>query len=84
MKRLRSCFVSVSFVAWRLNLLSFDAVSIHAGVNGVIAQLFLDAQELVVLRDAVGAGRRTGLDLAGIEGDYKIGDGAVLGFAGAV
>jgi len=32
---------------------------------GGLAELFLDAEELVVLADAVGAGGRAGFDLAG-------------------
>jgi GAF domain-containing protein len=45
---------------------------------------FTDAQELVVLRDAVGAARRAGLDLARVGGDREVGDEGVLGLARAV
>ena len=48
------------------------------------AELFLDAQKLIVFGDAVGAGGRAGLDLAGAHGDDEIGDEGVLGLAGAV
>ena len=51
---------------------------------GGLTQLFLDAQELVVLADAVGAAGRAGLDLAGAGGHGEVGDEGVFGFAGAV
>ena len=55
-----------------------------AGEAGLCAEGFLDAQELVVFGDAVGAGGGAGLDLAGAHGDDEIGDEGVFGFAGAV
>lgn len=39
------------------------------GELGRRAQTFLDADQLVVLGQAVGAGQRAGLDLAGVEFD---------------
>src|SRR5438093_8711763 len=48
------------------------------------AEFFLDAEELIVLGDAVGAAGGAGFDLAGSGGDGEIGDEGVLGFAGAV
>src|SRR4051812_30361226 len=48
------------------------------------AELLLDAQQLVVLGDAVGARRRAGLDLPGVDGDGNVGDRRVFGLAGAV
>jgi hypothetical protein len=47
-------------------------------------ELFFDAEELVVLGDAVGAGGGAGLDLAGAGGDGEVGDEGVFGLAGAV
>ena len=55
-----------------------------AGVLGHGAELLLDAEELVVFGEAVGAGERAGLDLPAVGGDGEVGDGGVLGFAGAV
>src|SRR5665648_422378 len=55
-----------------------------AGVAGSGAKLLLDPDELVVLRHAVRAGERAGLDLPAIGGDREVGDGRVLGLAGAV
>src|SRR4051812_6663234 len=49
-----------------------------------VAQLLFDAQQLVVLRDAIGARRRSRLDLSGVRRDREIGDGRVLGLAGAM
>src|SRR5215475_15604897 len=49
-----------------------------------VAQLLLDADELIVLGDAVGARQRARLDLAGIGGDRDIGDGVVLRLARAM
>src|SRR5436190_2527671 len=48
------------------------------------AERLLDAQELVVLRDAIGARRRAGLDLPAAGRDGEVGDRRVLGLAGAV
>src|ERR1700676_3934536 len=48
------------------------------------AEFLLDAQQLVVLRGAVGAGQRSGLDLSTVGGDREVGDGGVLGLAGTV
>ena len=48
------------------------------------AELLLDPQQLVVLRDALGARRRAGLDLADGGRDREVGDRRVLGLAGAV
>src|SRR6516162_7673767 len=47
-------------------------------------ELGLDAQQLVVLGGAIRARQRAGLDLGGGGGDGDVGDGAVLGLAGAV
>src|SRR5690606_10115865 len=53
-------------------------------VSRLLPQLLLDAQELVVLRDAIRAGRRAGLDLpnAGRHGEVR--DRGVLGLTGAM
>src|SRR5699024_7323070 len=50
----------------------------------VLAQLFFDAEQLVVLRNTVGTARCTGLDLAGIERNRDVRDGRVLGLARTV
>ena len=49
-----------------------------------VAELLLDAQQLVVLGDAIGPRGRAGLQLAGVHRDGEVGDGRVLGLAGAV
>ena len=48
---------------FRLSALYIE--SRHAGVDGAVAQLLLDAQQLVVLRHTLGAAGCAGLDLAG-------------------
>ena len=55
-----------------------------ARIARLVAQLLLDADQLVVLGEPVGARQRAGLDLAGVGGDRDVGDGGVLGLAGAV
>src|SRR5437899_2534362 len=55
-----------------------------AGVHRPLAQLLLDPEQLVVLRDAVAPRRRAGLDLARAERDREVGDRRVLGLARAV
>src|SRR4051812_47538679 len=54
------------------------------GVSGRVLELLLDAQELVVLRYALGAGRGSGLDLTAVRGHGEVGDRGVLGLARAV
>src|ERR1039457_805912 len=51
---------------------------------GGLAELFLDAEKLVVLADAVGAAGRSGLDLAGAGGHGGGGGEGGFGLAGAV
>src|ERR1700761_9246243 len=55
-----------------------------AGVTRTRPQLLFDADELVVLGVPVRARERAGLDLAGIGGDGDVGDGRILGLAGAM
>src|SRR5258708_25150927 len=55
-----------------------------ARIFSLRAQFLLDAQQLVVLRSAVGARQRSGLDLTAIGGDREVGDGGILGLAGTV
>ena len=49
-----------------------------------VAELIADAQQLVVLRDAITARRRAGLDLTRVGRDDEVGDERVLALAGAV
>ena len=49
-----------------------------------VKELVLNAQQLVVLCDAVGAAGRAGLDLPGVDGHGDVRDRGVLGLAGAV
>ena len=56
----------------------------RAVVHGLVLQVLLDAQELVVLGQAVRAAQGAGLDLAGVHGHGQIGDEGVLGLARAV
>ncbi len=53
-------------------------------IDRTATQIFLNAQELVVLGDAVDPGRRASLDQAGVGGHHQIGDERVAGLAGAV
>lgn len=55
-----------------------------ASVDGVLAQLFLDTEDLVELGETLRTGRSTGLDLTGAETDDDVGNGDVLGLTGAV
>ena len=50
-------------------------------VNCEVAELFLDAKELVVLGHTVGAAEGAGLDLAAVGGYCDVGDGSVLSLA---
>src|SRR5262249_22085806 len=53
-------------------------------VRRCIAELFLDPEQLVVLRDAVRARHRARLDLARVGRDRDVGDRRVLGLARTV
>ena len=55
-----------------------------SSIDRKVAQLLLDAEDLVELGKTLRAGGRTGLDLAGAETDDDVGDGDVLGLTGAV
>ena len=57
---------------------------VPARIGRAVAELFLDPEELVVLRDAVGPGRGPRLDLAGVRGHGEVGDRRVLRLAAAV
>src|SRR4051812_7067143 len=52
------------------------------GVRRGGAELLFDAQQLVVLGDAIGAARRARLDLPGARADGEVGDRRVFGLAG--
>ena len=58
--------------------------AISPGVDRALAELEADAEELVVLGDAIGAGEAPGLDLPGVGRDGEVGDERVLGLARAV
>src|SRR6266478_703327 len=82
-RRIRASYLAGSEFAAALIESSLIQGSLSVKTGGR-AQLFLDAEELVVLGDAVGAAGRAGLDLAGGSGHGEIGDESVFGFAGAV
>jgi hypothetical protein len=51
------------------------------GEAGAVTEGLLDAQQLVVLRYALGAGRRAGLDLTYTGSHHEVGDQRILGLA---
>src|ERR1700722_6039767 len=55
-----------------------------ARIFRLCAQFLFDPQQLIVLRSAIRARQRAGFDLAAIGGDREVGDGGILGLAGAV
>ena len=57
---------------------------VHSRIYPILSELFLDSEKLVILRDTLGSGRGTRLDLAGVEGNSEICDGRICGLAGAV
>lgn len=61
------------------SLVYLDGVAeVLAGVLGRGAELLLDAQDLVVLGETLGAARRTSLDLARRQAHHQVGDECVL------
>ena len=65
-------------------MLLAEVYGFYAEEFGGLAQLFFDAEELVVFGDAVGAGGGAGFDLAGACAYGEVGDKGVFGFAAAV
>src|ERR1019366_819866 len=63
--------VALFFAATRSPL---DAVHRAAGELRGVAEIALDAQQLIVLRDTIGAARAAGLDLARVRRDSEVGD----------
>ncbi|TYZ50787.1 hypothetical protein PybrP1_012753, partial [[Pythium] brassicae (nom. inval.)] len=55
-----------------------DVAEVGAGVARLVAELLLDAQQLVVLGEALRAARRARLDLAGAQPDRQVRDERVL------
>ena len=55
-----------------------------SGVAPARTQFFLDPEQLVVFRDAVGPARRAGLDLTDAGRNGQVGDRGVLGLTGSV
>jgi len=53
-------------------------------VDGVGPEFLFDAQQLIVLGDAVGAAGRTGLNLAGVGGHHQVRNEGIFGLAGAM
>lgn len=66
------------------NLQVDRGAEVLAGVDCVLTELLLDAEDLVELSQTLGTGRSTGLDLARAETDSNVSDGDVLGLTGAV
>src|SRR5262245_46277347 len=55
-----------------------------SGIARRVSELFLDAQQLVVFRHAIGATQRAGLDLSRSRSDCEVGDRDVLGLSRAM
>src|SRR3954471_15766413 len=55
-----------------------------AAIERLLAELLLDAQELIVFGGPIGTRKGAGLDLPAIGGDGEIGDGGILGLARTV
>ena len=70
--------------AAKLRLDVDGSAELLTGIDGVVAELLLDSENLVELSETLGASRGTGLDLAGAQADDDVSDGDVLGLAGAV
>jgi hypothetical protein len=54
------------------------------GIDGVASELLFDAEELVVLGQALRAAGSASLDLTSAETDNNVGNGEILGLTGAV
>ena len=63
-------------------LISFE--DLCSGVDCLIAQLLIDAEQLIVFRHAIRSRHRAGFDLAGVCSDCKICDERIFALARAV
>ena len=69
----------------RFSVLALDVVEgLDARVLSGVLQLFLDAEQLIVLGNAVGTAGSARLNLARIAGNREVGDGSVLGLTGTM
>ena len=57
---------------------------VHSRIYPILSELFLDSEKLVILRDTLGSGRGTRLDLAGVEGYGEVCTGRICGLTGTV
>ena len=57
---------------------------IHSRIYPILSEFFLDSEKLVILRDTLGSGRGTRLDLAGVEGYGEVCNSRICGLAGTV
>ena len=57
---------------------------ILTGIAGSVAQVFFNAQQLVVLGDAIRARQGSGFDLSGVGGDCEIGDKRIFCLSGSM
>ena len=72
------------FIQKRDRLLFDGEERVLAEILRDLVQLLLDAEQLIVLRNAVGAAGSTSLDLAGVQRDGDVGNGGILGLAGTM
>ena len=69
----------------RVTTLQVDRLAeVGTSVDGVVAELLLDAEDLVELGSALRAARGTSLDLTSAETNDNVSDGDILGLTGAV
>ena len=61
-----------------------SGTEVLTGIDRVAGELLLDTKELVVLGQTLRAARGSGLDLTGAKSDNNVGNGEILGLAGAV
>ena len=57
---------------------------IHSRIYPILSEFFLDSEKLVILRDTLGSGRGTSLDLAGVEGYSQVCDRCICSLTGTV
>lgn len=79
-----SCLFNPAQSFMDYNLQVDRGAEVLAGIDGVLTELLLDAEDLVELSKTLRTGRSTGLDLASAETDSNVSDGDILGLTGAV
>lgn len=84
-KHPQDVFITRLFVSHVISHLQVDSgAEVGTGVDGIVAELLLDAEDLVELGKTLRSGGSTGLDLTGAETDNDVSNGDILSLTRSV